>query len=274
MPGMNLDQWKGTVKNNLVTISRESDLILDLLIGPLFPQLEEVTLAKIRDLVVETYQKYVWFNARGGCLDRRSIKFNPIATYQPEDAEQICREDYKFGGTFASTIYCSQTNSQGQCTASMYPCQEYHVLNNERRCPDGYSHKTAFLASNPWFNLTECVGKSAVDRGVLLFGGIYSTNAVNPVTGAKTCPEYFSAHNLFDCSKNIICLSRDAERGVSNAVPFGGFISSCIVQHQQECQEGYRKIFVNAYNNCALYYCAQIKDMAMPDIIPPPFDPY
>ena len=148
------------------------------------------------------------------------------------------------------------------------------MLNNDRRCPDGYSHRTAFLTSNPWLNLTECVGKTSIDKGILYFGGIYSTNAVNPVTGSKSCPEYFSAHNLFDCSKNIICLSKDAERGITNAVAFGGFISSCISQHIQVCAEGYKKIYVNAYNNCALYYCAQIKETIIPDIIAPPFDPY
>ena len=95
---MTLSQWKDTLKNNLVTIKRESDLILDLLTKANFASIEEATLVKIRAHLIDAMEKYVLVNSRAGCLNRRSIKFDPIATYQPTSSDRLCEEDYKFGG--------------------------------------------------------------------------------------------------------------------------------------------------------------------------------
>ncbi len=74
----------------------------------------------------------------------------------------------------------------------------------------------------------------------------------------------------FDCQNNRICLSLD-EKAVSYAVPFGGFISSCMHESSQVCMEGYSKVRINTYNNCTLFNCAQFKSWNRPTIVKPPF---
>ena len=61
------------------------------------------------------------------------------------------------------------------------------------------------------------------------------------------------------------------EKAVSYAVPFGGFISSCMPDSSQVCMEGYSKVRINTYNNCTLYYCVQLKSWTRPMIVQPPF---
>jgi hypothetical protein len=162
------------------------------------------------------------------------------------------------------------------------------VLTRKLECPPGYDPILAFQTNNPekskgpWANLTECRGSD--DRAVrsqrkLYFGGIYSEdqnfapNIVkikNVVTGAYNCPEYFSAQPLLDCFNNRICLTEDV-RAVSNAVPFGGFISSCMTESSQVCMEGYTKVRINTYNKCILYYCVQLKNVNMQNLVKPPY---
>jgi hypothetical protein len=153
-------------------------------------------------------------------------------------------------------------------------------------CPTGYDSILAFQTQNfkgPWANLTECRGRDGLAVGgqsKVFFGGIYSEdqdfspNRVlikNVVTGAFNCPdEYFSPQPLFDCLNNRICLSEDP-RAISYAVPFGGFISSCMPQSTQECMQGYKKVRINTYNKCTLYYCVQLKSWSKPTLIKPPY---
>ncbi len=202
-----------------------------------------------------------------GCLDRRSTKYGTnYATYQPN--EEICNEDYKFGGTFAYTYHCTNP----ECLNTYQPCQEVNILTNTFECPTGYESILVFQTKNvkgPWANLTECRSKHE-GKGSLYFGGIYSTSSKNPLTNDSSCPKYFSSQPLLDCLNNRICLTEDA-RAISNAVPFGGFISSCMPESSQDCMQGYTKVKINTYNECTLYYCVQLKSWNRPSIETPPF---
>lgn len=270
VPGMTLQEWANTLEGNLVSIDRESDVISNLVSQSNFESINIRTLLEIRRNINKALETYMKVNARSGCTDTKSVNYDPIANFDPEESNN-CKEKVKFGGTFASTILCTATTA-GVCTATQYQCQELHPLTRNRQCPNGYVAKTAFLASNPWLNLTECYGSYAIEKGGVLFGGIYSAVSNNPVTGKKSCPENFSPVSLFDCSKNLVCLSFDFERGIENAVPFGGFISSCLPQQQSECPEGLEKVFINSYKGCDLFYCTKAKTFTMPDIFEPPFD--
>ena len=129
--------------------------------------------------------------------------------------------------------------------------------------------QTPHNPKGPWANLTEC-RRNGQEKSSLYFGGIYSSTSINALTKNSTCPKYFSPQPLFDCLKNTICLSVDP-RAISRAVPFGGFISSCMTQMDQYCMSGYTKVRINTYNNCTLYYCAQLKSWTRSEIVMPPF---
>ena len=204
-------------------------------------------------------------NEHSGCLDRHSVQYDPTATYEPTSSSRICDEDIAFGGTYATTIECTQNNTAGQCMQSFYPCFEYHVLTNDWQCPLGFQSRTAYTTANPWFNLTECsTNNTASIRSALLFGGAYSashTDGVNPVTAARSCPQYFTPISLYDCDANVVCVSQaNNEKALGYAVPFGGFKSSCISVGVSSCPDNYySKHTVNVYDKCTLSYCAKLK---------------
>jgi hypothetical protein len=177
---------------------------------------------------------------------------------------------YKFGGTFAYTYrtFCTNLN----CLNPFQPCQEVNVLTLAHKCHSGYDPILAFQTQDvkgPWANLTECRSR---DEGQIpvYFGGIYSDSSKNPLTNDSSCPKYFTSQPLFDCQNNRICLSVDGI-AVSNAVPFGGFISSCMPESSQVCMEGYTKVRINTYNECTLYYCVQLKSWKRPPLVKPPY---
>ena len=214
-----------------------------------------------------------------GCLDRRTTKYGiKYATYQPD--EEICNDEFSFGGTFATTLHCPNL----ECLSTFQPCKEMNVFTNKLECSKGYEPLLAFQSlqntKGPWLNLTECRRRDG-EKSLLYFGGIYSVehdstlsqqvSINNILTNSTTCPKYFSPQPLFDCQNNRICLSLD-ERAVSYAVPFGGFISSCMPHNEQTCMEGYTKVRVNTYNNCTLFYCVQLKSWIRPTIVKPPFE--
>ena len=219
------------------------------------------------------------FCKKKGCLDPRKIKYGiSYATYQPN--EDICNEEYKFGGTFAYTYHCTNL----QCLNTFQPCQEVNVFTNKLECSKGYESLLIFQTQNhdkgPWSKLTECRRREG-EKSLLYFGGIYSVDQdehgqqppvliTNPLTNSSSCPKYFSSMPLFDCQINRICLSLD-EKAVSYAVPFGGFISSWMPESSQVCMEGYSKVRINTNNNCSLFYCAQFKSWTRPTIVKPPF---
>jgi hypothetical protein len=61
----------------------------------------------------------------------------------------------------------------------------------------------------PWLSLTQCVGDQSIQKGGVLFGGIYSSLHDNPVTKSKKCPSGFVSQSLFDSNDNFICQSAD-----------------------------------------------------------------
>jgi hypothetical protein len=130
------------------------------------------------------------------------------------------------------------------------------------------------LAKNPKLNLTECYGSAdTIEKGSFLFGGIYSDVQINAVTGAKSCPLNFQPFSLFDCKKNVICLSLLPDQAIEGAVPFGGFVSSCILTRR--CPSDMVKMFVNSYNGCDLYYCTKLdKQKPIPQVIRMPVSPF
>lgn len=272
-PQMSVDQWANTLENNLVTIDRELEVISSVFSPSNFPQIDATTLLNLNGLFMDAAKLYVNVNARSGCIDRRSIMYDPTANYAK--TPNTCKETYRFGGTFAESVYCDKYDpATGKCVSSYLKCMENHLQTRNKSCPAGYKARTGFLSKNPRLNLTECYGLDGQkDNGDFLFGGIYSDKANNKLTGAKSCPENFVAFNLFDCNKNMICLSMDRDKSIDESIPFGGFVSSCIANRQ--CPAGMIKEFVNSYDGCDLHYCTRFdKQKNIPKVISLPISSF
>ncbi len=266
LPNMKVEEWAATLENNLVTIDRELELISTVMSPTNFPEVNINTLQTIIGYLNNANNMYVNINARSGCINKRSIMYDPTANYEASGSQNMCSESYKFGGTYADTIYCSNYNSLGQCISSYFACTENHLQTRNKSCPVGYKPRTGFLSKDPRLNLTECYGTDSKEKGDFLFGGIYSSKVDNVLTGQKSCPQNFVGFSLFDCNKNTICLSLDVDKVIDDAIPFGGFVSTCIPT--RKCPNDMIKLYVNSYSGCDLYYCTKLdKTKPLPQVI-------
>nr|KAG5706004.1 hypothetical protein BaRGS_028113 [Batillaria attramentaria] len=88
----------------------------------------------------------------------------------------------------------------------------------------------AYYQFNVWpgatYDMVWCVATDPVpDQSGYLFGGVYTTTVVNPITRTFACPPNFFALTLGGAPDLQVCISDDFEFGDHYAVPFGGFLS-------------------------------------------------
>ncbi len=97
---------------------------------------------------------------------------------------------------------------------------------------------------------------------------------MNPITNAQSCPPNFQAQNIFDCSDNYMCVTKDlSSANVKVAVPFGGFVSSCFSGLPAACPNGLEKKPINIIKGCQIFYCTKYKSTNRPIRLKPPFVP-
>lgn len=112
----------------------------------------------------------------------------------------------------------------------------------------------------------------------------------NPITRAKTCPNYYTPMKLG--SQARVCLSEDYELGQQFALPFGGFFScksgnklavdstSDFLNNPRDwlmkCPDGFTQHLALTDNNCRVNFCtkAGVLQRAVDlEIVLPPFEP-
>ncbi|KAE9547629.1 hypothetical protein FO519_009160 [Halicephalobus sp. NKZ332] len=102
-----------------------------------------------------------------------------------------------------------------------------------------------------------------------MFGGVYTTDTINVVTGDRSCPGSYQPQHLF--LDMTVCLGYDANEQ-QYAVPFNGFFS-CQSQ-QQKCSGNYTQHLIDVFDGCAIFYCVSPSLYLKPDnpvIKRPPF---
>lgn len=202
---MSVTQWSQTLEQNYVAIDREGLLISNLFLPSNFATFPSSIVFKASTFVQKAIVEYLTLNSIDGCLDRNQVMFNPQANF---DSGKSCDEKLKFGGFVSTSKKCGFITPQGDCSQFISETTSNNYLTKTANCPVGYLAQTG-VASNPWISLTQCVGDSSVQKGAVLFGGIYSNLHDNPVTGDKSCPSGFTAQSLFDYGDNFICQSSD-----------------------------------------------------------------
>jgi hypothetical protein len=269
-PGMTALDWSNTLDGSLSVIDREANTIGELLNNQdFFPSLSLLARLRIKSYLDDALNVYLEKNAKQGCMNRRKVPYDQFANYEEGN---LCEEAILFGGTYAESLYCLKWDGNGNCIQGAFPCTENNIITTAKSCPSGYSaQQLVETSNNPWLDLFVCTSNNVKDaQSRVLFGGMYSFDSINPVTGSKRCPSNFRAVSLIDCSKNMICLSTELDKEIPNSAEFGGFISSCR-SASQDCPLGYEKYFLSNFENCKLYYCAKVKSTEMPQLSEPPF---
>ncbi|XP_006638238.2 macrophage-expressed gene 1 protein-like [Lepisosteus oculatus] len=255
-PGITLAKWQEGISNNLVAVSKFG-LPLPFFITPeRLPEVPETMVKEIANTLDKAINLYYAVNTHPGCLDSKSPNFN----FQANVDDGSCHSantNFTFGGVYQTCSFYLPPYGKIDFANSL--CQSYFTKNpltGDFSCPPRY---TPVLLNSVNYHIPErhtdctkdcaffifgcdtncettvyyykiyvssywCAALESVpqDSG-LLFGGLYSKGAVNPVTQTHACPPYFYPLRLFEDLG--VCVSSDYEMGGINAVPFGGFFS-------------------------------------------------
>ena len=320
--GTVIQQWEEILADSMVAIDR-SGFPLDYAITVIsLLELPSSTRRKLRKVVSSAISRYYQVNIYKGCTDPGSPNFDYMANVGVPEACQPPETNTTFGGVFQT---CTRTGPENLCNKVDQP----NPLTGSYSCPSHYkpviitkgnlrSSKTERQCEEYcttiryWLVLTkrECtprcenvaipttatyVGHWCVASGIIpsntgyLFGGLFTSNKVNPVTGAHTCPQHFIPLKLG--TDIIVCVSNDYEMGSVNSLPFAGF-HSCLAGNPlavdaerhgyhpsgysppNSCPCGYSQHLADIDNNCQINYCVQtgqLKIKRLPEVILPPF---
>nr|XP_040051897.1 macrophage expressed 1, tandem duplicate 1 [Gasterosteus aculeatus aculeatus] len=291
-PGITLQKWQESTKNNLVAIDRSGFPLQYFLNINTLPELPRPTVGKVAVAVSRAVERYYKVNARPGCVDVNSKNFNFQANvddascegpatnlsfagvYQEcihisSDAGPLCdvlaQKNPETGAFSCSLPYTanllrSEVRQQGyttyDCYNHRYSCGFLGLFDcNRRVCQDNYHVRSARI-NTFWCSVS---GK-APDNSGYMFGGIYGPSLLNPVTKAKSCPLGFFPEKLLSDGQ-MICVSKDYEIGSRYSVSFGGLFScqsnNPLAKNQRRCPPEFSQHLAAVSDGCEILYCVK-----------------
>ncbi|XP_042277603.1 macrophage expressed 1, tandem duplicate 1 [Thunnus maccoyii] len=308
-PGITLQKWQESTKNNLVAIDRSGFPLHSFINTNTFPDLPQPTVGKVALTVSQAIQQYYKVNTRPGCVDVNSKNFNFQANIDDsscegpatnlsfggvfqqcipisQDAGPLCEAlgqknpetgDFSCRPPYTPTLLRSEVRQQGytlyQCHRESYDCGFWGLFTcNEKVCQHNYYVRSAHI-NTYWCS----VNGKAPDNSGYLFGGIYSPSLLNPLTNSKSCPSNFIPVKFLSDGQ-MICVSNDYETGTRFSVPFGGLFScqssNPLAGNQRRCPPKFSQHLATVSDGCEILYCVQSGLFTGGQLIPirlPPF---
>ncbi|XP_056144790.1 macrophage expressed 1, tandem duplicate 1 [Lampris incognitus] len=291
-PGITLQKWQESIRNNLVGIDR-SGLPLHYFINTnTFPDLPEPTVGKVALSVSQAIQCYYRVNTHRGCVDINSQNFNfqanvddnscegpatnlsfggvyQMCTKLSADADPLCQAlaqknpatgDFSCRQPYRATLLRSEVRQQGynlyECHDESHHCGLFGWSRCHRQvCENNYYVRSAHI-NTFWCSVN---GTAPEDSGYL-FGGLYGPSLQNPLTKAKSCPANFIPVQFLSDGL-MICVSNDYEAGTKYSVPFGGLFScestNPLAGGQRRCPAKFSQHMATVSDGCEILYCVQ-----------------
>lgn len=307
-----LDDWAEGIEDNMVAIDKEGTPLYYMISASSFPELPSHLIPDVFNQIRNAVYLYYKYNTYRGCTDPDKPNFNRNANVDDGTCKPSST-DFKFGGVY-------QSCEQDSCFKSDYCSKrtKKNPITGDLSCPSGFvsvpldyanivKTETKRECHKVWYKLW--IGKKCIDVPVsggvavtsywcaatgderpssgYMFGGLYTPNAFNPVTGASSCPPNFEKLPLHDGL--TVCVTQDFDSGFPFSAPFGGFYSCTsgnplagnasgdCSQWPQSCPAGFSSHIALISNECELEYCAQIRslnDKGLPSLRRPPFMAY
>ncbi|XP_049907987.1 macrophage-expressed gene 1 protein-like [Epinephelus moara] len=277
-PGITLQKWQESTRNNLIAIDRSGFPLHYFINTNTFPDLPQPTVGKVAVALSQAIERYYRVNTRPGCVDVSSKNFNfqaniddsscegpatnlsfggvyQVCTPLSSDAGPLCDAlaqknpdtgDFSCRSPYSATLLRSEVRQQGYTQ---------HFCIFEDFCWDRYHVRSARIDTY-WCSLN---GEAQENSG-FLFGGIYSPSLPNPLTNAKSCPPNFIPVKFLSDGQ-VICVSNDYETGSRFSVPFGGLFScqsnNPLAGNQRRCPPMFSQHLATVSDGCEILYCVQ-----------------
>ncbi|XP_041668166.1 macrophage-expressed gene 1 protein-like [Cheilinus undulatus] len=294
-PGITLQKWQESIKNNLVAIDRSGFPLHFFINTNTLPDLPQPTTEKVALSVNQAIERYYKINMRPGCVDVNSKNFNFQANIDDSSCEGPAT-NLSFGGVYQECHPISSdagplcdTLAQRNPDTGDFSCRPPYtstLLRSEVR-QQGYTSHFCWLKKlcfdihyvrSAHINTYWCsVNGEAPENSGYLFGGIYSPSLLNPLTNAKNCPQSFIPVKFLSDGQ-VICLSKDYEAGSRFAVPFGGLFScqsgNPLASFQNRCPLTFSQHLASVSDGCEILYCVQSGLFTAGQLLPvhlPPF---
>jgi hypothetical protein len=328
---MTINDWSNGVDDNLVPMDRAGDPLYFLVKPALLPELPATTVVEVSAIVQQSIELYYEMNVIPGCTKLESPNFSFSANFD-DGSCQSRPTNLTFGGSFQQCSVSGQYVYHNPCdglsavnpkTGGMSCPSSYTAIElqsgittgqteNRRECESCWlffhcCHNAQYF-SEAEYTTYWCAATGKVDKySGYLFGGLYTSTHINPVTGTKACPPSFYPRRMF---KDMdVCISDDFEMGEAYSVPFGGFFS-CMTgnplaadgvspvglnenkepapnslrafmevqsgpgNYPSRCPEGYSQHLATNDLGCSIHYCVKTGALSGPNIPPikrPPF---
>ncbi|XP_056275257.1 macrophage-expressed gene 1 protein-like [Pseudoliparis swirei] len=308
-PGITLQKWQESTKNNLVAIDRSGFPLHYFININTLLDLPPPTVDKVALAVSQAVKRYYMVNTRPGCVDVKSKNFNFQAniddascegpatnlsfggvyqkcTFISSDAGPLCDAlaqknpqtgNFSCLSPYSATLLRSEVRQQGYTT---YDCHNqgskcgFLWLSHcdSPVCQDNYHVRSARIDTY-WCSVS---GK-APDNSGYLFGGMYSPSLLNPLTNAKSCPTSFIPVKFLSDGQ-VICVGKDYEIGSRYSVSFGGLFScqsnNPLANNQRRCPPKFSQHLAAVSDGCEILYCVQSDLFTGGQLLPirlPPF---
>ncbi|XP_035763312.1 macrophage-expressed gene 1 protein-like [Neolamprologus brichardi] len=291
-PGITLQKWQESTRNNLVAIDRSGFPLHYFINTNTLSDLPHPTIRKVALKVSQAVERYYKINTRPGCVDVNSKNFN----FQANKDDNSCEgpaTNLSFGGVYQECVKIS-SDADPLCDAlaqknpdtGAFSCRPPYLptlLRSEVRqqsYPKYECYEESYSCGFLW--LSTCYNKRCQDVNYVrsarintywcsingqapensgyLFGGIYSRSLLNPLTKSKSCPPNFIPVNFFSDGE-VICMSNDYETGTRFSVPFGGLFScqstNPLASNQRRCPPKFSQHLAAISDGCEILYCVQ-----------------
>uniref|UniRef100_A0A669BML1 Macrophage-expressed gene 1 protein n=1 Tax=Oreochromis niloticus TaxID=8128 RepID=A0A669BML1_ORENI len=289
-PGITLQKWQESTRNNLVAIDRSGFPLHYFINTNTLTDLPHPTIGKVAVKVSQAVERYYKINTRPGCVDVNSKNFNfqanmddnscggpatnlsfggvyqecvkissdadplcdSLAQKNPDTGAFSCRPPYS--PTLLRSEVRQQSYSKYECHVESHSCLIF-VNCDETHCQDNNYVRSARI-NTYWCS----VNGQAPENSGYLFGGIYSPSLLNPLTKSKSCPPDFIPLKFLSDGE-VICVSKDYEAGTRFSVPFGGLFScqstNPLANNQSRCPPKFSQHLAAISDGCEILYCVQ-----------------
>ena len=325
-----INDWEDGLPDAAIIIDREGVPLHFAIIPEVLTELPPVQTLELAEYVEKAINSYYKHNLHYGCTDPNEENFYFGANFGDQKSCKAALDNFTFGGVYQTCTHTPADNRDIVCPDLV----QKNPLTGNYSCPEGYQavllHSGAKSDSYPsphceqrchhfiikykchanchnenipvtgHYKTYWCVDTGRVsNKSGYLFGGLYSSIAVNPLTSNNVCPNHF--YPLRFGEDTHVCVSDDYELGLALSIPFAGFhscsagnplatksstgelrmnfglleVDPSIWPHR--CPTGYTQHLARIEQSCEIHYCVKagsLDEKGLPPVKLPPYQKY